>query len=139
MTATGVLRRVVALFAAPGVTVDALSDNGLVCRSHAWRDACTELGMNPKPARLYRPRTNGTIGRRHRAMATGRAYARPVPHTPSCPVTTPGPPPMRPSTKECSAASVPSAGQRVSSSRRCGRTPGAARPGGSGRRRLPRR
>ena len=45
-TAVGVLRRAVAWFAARGVTVErVLSDNGSAYRSHAWRDACTELGI----------------------------------------------------------------------------------------------
>jgi hypothetical protein len=44
-TAIGVLRRAVAWFAARGVTiVRVLSDNGSAYRSHAWRDACLELG-----------------------------------------------------------------------------------------------
>ncbi len=59
-TAIGVLRRAVAWFAARGVTVRrVLSDNGSAYRSHAWRDACLELGITPKRTRPYRPQTNG--------------------------------------------------------------------------------
>ena len=48
-TAIGVLRRAVAWFAERGVTVErVLSDNGSAYHSHAWRDACTELGITPQ-------------------------------------------------------------------------------------------
>jgi transposase InsO family protein len=75
--ANGVLRRAVAWFAARGVTVRrVLSDNGSAYRSHAWRDACLELGITPKRTRPYRPQTNGKIERFHRTMADGWAFAR---------------------------------------------------------------
>ncbi len=48
-TAIDVLRSAVAWFAARGVTVErVLSDNGSAYKSHAWRDACTELGITPE-------------------------------------------------------------------------------------------
>lgn len=76
-TAIGVLRRAVAWYAARGVTVErVLSDNGSAYRSHAWRDACTELDIIPKRTRPYRPQTNGKIERFHRTLADGWAYAR---------------------------------------------------------------
>ncbi|MEI4274198.1 IS481 family transposase [Klenkia sp. LSe6-5] len=76
-TAIAVLRRAVAWFAARGVTVQrVLSDNGSAYRSHAWRDACTELGITPKRTRPYRPQTNGKIERFHRTLADGWAYRR---------------------------------------------------------------
>src|SRR5687768_16976371 len=76
-TAIGVLHRAVAWFAARGVTVRrVLSDNGSAYRSHAWRDACLELGITPKRTRPYRPQTNGKIERFHRTMADGWAFAR---------------------------------------------------------------
>jgi transposase InsO family protein len=76
-TATGVLRRAVAWFAARGVTVQrVLSDNGSAYRAHAWRDACAELGITPKRTRPYRPQTNGKIERFHRTLADGWAFAR---------------------------------------------------------------
>ena len=54
-TAIAVLRRAVAHFARLGVEVErVLSDNGSAYRSHAWRDACTELGIKPKGTRPYR-------------------------------------------------------------------------------------
>lgn len=76
-TAIGVLRRAVAWFAARGVRVErVLSDNGSAYRSHAWRDACTELGITPKKTRPYRPQTNGKIERFHRTLADGWAFSR---------------------------------------------------------------
>lgn len=76
-TAVGVLRRAVAWFAERGVSVErVLSDNGSAYRSHAWRQACTELGITPKRTRPYRPQTNGKIERFHRTLADGWAYAR---------------------------------------------------------------
>jgi len=76
-TAIGVLRRAVSWFAHRGVTVErVLSDNGSAYKSHAWRDACTELGVRAKKTRPYRPQTNGKIERFHRTLADGWAFAR---------------------------------------------------------------
>ena len=76
-TAIGVLQRAVTWFADRGVAVErVLSDNGSAYRSHAWRDACTALGVQPKRTRPYRPQTNGKIERFHRTLADGWAYAR---------------------------------------------------------------
>ena len=76
-TAIGVLRRAVSWFEARGVTVErVLSDNGSAYRSHAWRDACTELGIKVKKPRPYRPQTNGKIERFHRTLADGWAFSR---------------------------------------------------------------
>jgi transposase InsO family protein len=76
-TAIGVLRRAVSWFEARGVSVErVLSDNGSAYRSHAWRDACNELGIRPKKTRPYRPQTNGKIERFHRTLADGWAFSR---------------------------------------------------------------
>ncbi len=76
-TATGVLRRAVAWFAARGVIVErVLSDNGPAYRSRAWRAVCAELGITPKHTRPYRPQTNGKIERFHRTMTQGWAFRR---------------------------------------------------------------
>jgi len=76
-TAIGVLQRAVAWFAERGVTVErVLSDNGSAYKSHAWREACLELGVTPKRTRPYRPQTNGKIERFHRTLSDGWAYAR---------------------------------------------------------------
>ncbi|BDO41745.1 IS481 family transposase [Cellulomonas sp. NTE-D12] len=79
-TAIGVLRRAVSWFAARGVIVQrVLSDNGSAYKSHAWRDACTDLGITAKKTRPYRPQTNGKIERFHRTMAADWAFARHYP------------------------------------------------------------
>ena len=76
-TATSVLRRAVAWFAARDITVArVLSDNGSAYRSHRWRDTCTELGITHKRTRPYRPQTNGKIERFHRTLADGWAFRR---------------------------------------------------------------
>jgi transposase InsO family protein len=76
-TAICVLRNAVAWFAARGVTVErVLSDNGSAYKSHAWREACTELGIQPKKTRPYRPQTNGKVERFHRTMTDGWALRR---------------------------------------------------------------
>jgi len=79
-TATAVLRRAVAWFAARGITTErVLSDNGPAYKSLLWRDTCTELGLTPKRTRPYRPQTNGKIERFHRTLTDGWAYARHYP------------------------------------------------------------
>ena len=78
-TATGVLRRAVAWFAARGVTTErVLSDNGSPYISHLWRDVCAELRIKHSRTRTRprRPQTNGKIERFHRTMAEGWGYAR---------------------------------------------------------------
>lgn len=76
-TAVGVLRRTVAFYAARGVKIKAiLTDNGSCYRSHAWRDACNELGIKHKRTRPYRPQTNGKVERFHRTLAAGWAFRR---------------------------------------------------------------
>jgi transposase InsO family protein len=76
-TAVGVLQRAAAWFADQGVTVErVLSDNGSCYRSHAWRDACLNLGITHKRTRPYRPQTNGKSERFHRTLGDGWAYAR---------------------------------------------------------------
>jgi transposase InsO family protein len=77
VTAIGVLRRATAWFAERGVTVErVLSDNGSCYVSHAWRDACAELGIRHSRTRPRRPQTNGKIERFHRTLADGWGYAR---------------------------------------------------------------
>jgi transposase InsO family protein len=76
-TAIAVLQRAVSWFADRGVTVErVLSDNGSAYRSHAWRDACTDLNIRPKRTRPYRPQTNGKIERFHRTLADGWAFSK---------------------------------------------------------------
>jgi transposase InsO family protein len=76
-TAIGVLRNAVAWYSARGITTRrVLSDNGSAYKSHAWRDACAELGITHKRTRPYRPQTNGKIERFHRTLAAGWAFRR---------------------------------------------------------------
>ncbi len=75
-TAIGVLHRAVTRFTDRGVTVErVLSDNGSAYKSHAWREACHQLGIAHKHP-PYRPHSNGKIERFHRTLADGWAYAR---------------------------------------------------------------
>ncbi|PEG32864.1 IS481 family transposase, partial [Mycolicibacterium agri] len=61
-TAVAVLRRAVGWFSDRGVIVEAvLSDNGGCYRSHAWKQACADLGVKHRRTRPYRPQTNGKI------------------------------------------------------------------------------
>jgi len=76
-TATGVLHRAVAWFAARGVVVErVLTDNGAPYVSHLWRDTCTDLAIAHKRTRPYRPQTNGKIERFHRTLAEGWALTK---------------------------------------------------------------
>jgi transposase-like protein len=79
-TATGVLRRAVAWFAARDVAVQrVLSDNGSAYRSHLWRDVCAELGIStPAP---------GPTG--HRRTARSNASTAPCPTGGDTPAATP--------------------------------------------------
>lgn len=80
-TAVDVLRRAVGWFGTRGVSVErVLSDNGGCYRSHAWRNTCAELQIQPKRTRPYRPQTNGKIERFHRTMANEWAFARHYPN-----------------------------------------------------------
>jgi transposase InsO family protein len=76
-TATAVLRRAVAWFAARGVTTRrVLTDNGGCYRSRDWATACAELGITPKRTRPYRPQTNGKVERFSRTMTSEWAFAQ---------------------------------------------------------------
>jgi transposase InsO family protein len=76
-TAIDVLGNAVAWFAERGVTIErVLSDNGSAYKSHAWHDACHQLGIRPTKTRPYRPQTNGKVERFHRTLADGWALSR---------------------------------------------------------------
>jgi transposase InsO family protein len=76
-TATAVLYRAVAWFAARAVPVErVLTDNGACYRSLLWHNACTDLAITHKRTRPYRPQTNGKVERFHRTLADGWAFKK---------------------------------------------------------------
>jgi transposase InsO family protein len=77
VTATAVLRRATAWFAARGITARrVLTDNGGCYRSRDWATACAQLGITPKRTRPYRPQTNGKVERFNRTMTSEWAFAQ---------------------------------------------------------------
>lgn len=67
-------------FASLGITIErVITDNGSAFRSHAFRIACSTLGIRQKFTRAYRPQTNGKAERfiqsALREWAYGHAYA----------------------------------------------------------------
>lgn len=83
VTAIGVLRRAVSWFAARGVRVErVLSDNGSAYKSHAWRDACTELAITPKrPDHTGPKRTARSSDSTARSPTDGHSHATTRPKT----------------------------------------------------------
>ena len=64
--ASEVLTRVVAWFAARGVTIERiLSDNGSAYRSHHCHQVCDQLSIRVKKPRPYRPQSNAKTERSH--------------------------------------------------------------------------
>jgi transposase InsO family protein len=58
------LHRAVAAFAEQGIPIErVLSDNARTYRGNLWRDTCSELGIERRYIRPYRPRTNGKAER----------------------------------------------------------------------------
>jgi transposase InsO family protein len=71
------LRASVAYFQSLGVTVRrVMTDNGSCYKSHAFRDACRELGLKHIRTRPYTPRTNGKAERFIQTALREWAYAR---------------------------------------------------------------
>lgn len=71
------LKASVAYYQSLGVTVRrVLSDNGACYKSHAFRDACRELGVKHVRTRPYTPRTNGKAERFIQTALREWAYAR---------------------------------------------------------------
>lgn len=86
VTAIGVLERAVAWFADHGVTVErVLSDNGSAYKSHAWRDACTALGITQKRSRPDRRPTAKSNDQRPNVAPRSRARSTPAITTASTP------------------------------------------------------
>jgi transposase InsO family protein len=77
-TAAGFLRRVVRDLRRRGIRVEAvLTDNGSCFVSHAFNEACRELGVRHRYTRPYRPQTNGKAERFIQTLLREWAYARP--------------------------------------------------------------
>jgi transposase InsO family protein len=77
-TTAAFLRRAWRFYASHGVTVErVLTDNGSPYRSHAFAEACDELGIGHRRTRPYRPQTNGKAERLVRTLLHEWAYARP--------------------------------------------------------------
>ena len=76
-SAVAFLHRVVRWFRRRGVRVRAvLTDNGACYLSHAFRQACRELGIRHLRTQPYRPRTNGKVERFIQTLLREWAYAR---------------------------------------------------------------
>lgn len=77
-TAATFLRHAASLLAGHGVTVEGvMTDRALAyTRSHAFRDALSELGVRHLTTQPYRPQTNGKVERFHRTMVEEWAYVR---------------------------------------------------------------
>jgi transposase InsO family protein len=79
-TCAGFLRRAAQAFAEHGIDhiERVMTDNALVYRrSHAWRDALSEIGATARFTRRYRPQTNGKAERFNRTLVEEWAYQRP--------------------------------------------------------------
>jgi transposase InsO family protein len=74
------LAHAVAELGARGVTVErVMTDNGSAYRSHAFAEACGELGIRHIRTRAYRPRTNGKAERFIQTLTRRWAYEQPYP------------------------------------------------------------
>ncbi len=72
-TAIGFLRRAIAFYAARGVTVERVTDNGSAYRSTVWALACRALSIRHTRTRPRRPQTNGKAERFIRTLIHGWA------------------------------------------------------------------
>jgi transposase InsO family protein len=71
------LKAAVAYYASLGVTVSrVMTDNGACYKSHAFRDACAELGLKHIRTKPYTPRTNGKAERFIQTSLREWAYAQ---------------------------------------------------------------
>ena len=77
VSAVAHLRAAVAWYASMGVKVArVMTDNGSCYKSHAFRAACTELGIRHIRTRPYTPKTNGKAERFIQTALREWAYAR---------------------------------------------------------------
>jgi len=74
------LKAAVAYYASLGVTVSrVMTDNGACYKSHAFRDACAELGLKHIRTKPYTPKTNGKAERFIQTSLREWAYAKAYP------------------------------------------------------------
>lgn len=74
--AVQMLRQTIAWYRERGIVVAAImTDNGSCYRSHAFRSACTDLGVAHRRTRPYTPRTNGKAERLIQTALREWAYA----------------------------------------------------------------
>jgi transposase InsO family protein len=77
-TTADFLRRAWRFYGAHGITIERiLTDNGGCYRSHAFAEACDELGLGHRRTRAYRPQTNGKAERMVRTLLSEWAYSQP--------------------------------------------------------------
>jgi transposase InsO family protein len=71
------LQRAVTAFAQHGIHIErVLSDNAKTYHGNRWRDTCSELGIERRYIRPYRPRTNGKAERAIQTLLNEWAYSR---------------------------------------------------------------
>ena len=71
------LRRAVTAFAERGIAIErVLSDNAKTYRGNLWRDTCSQLGIERRYIRPYRPHTNGKAERAIQTLLNEWAYSR---------------------------------------------------------------
>lgn len=76
-SAVAFVKAAVAYYASLGVTVrQVMTDNGSCYKSHAFRDACKDLGLKHIRTRPYTPQTNGKAERFIQTSLREWAYAR---------------------------------------------------------------
>ncbi len=79
-TCAAFLRRAHAWFTARGITIErVLTDNAWAYTKHTWRNVCTQLGIQRRFTRAWRPQTNGKVERFHRTLLDEWAYHQPYP------------------------------------------------------------
>jgi transposase InsO family protein len=77
-SAVAFLGAAIAYYTSLGITVTrVMTDNGSCYKAHAFRQACTALGLRHIRTRPYTPRTNGKAERFIRTSLREWAYARP--------------------------------------------------------------
>jgi len=76
-SAVAALNAAIGWYATIGVTVErVMTDNGSCYRSHAFRDACKQLGLRHIRTRPYTPKTNGKAERFIQSSLREWAYAK---------------------------------------------------------------